>query len=248
MLFKIILPLLYKDEIMKNLLLASTSTVHGKPYLSYLFEVLQEHFKGVNEILFVPFARPGGITHDEYTAIAHKAFAEIGIGVKGVHESKDMKEAVRQAEGIFIGGGNSFVLLHDLYKYAMLSLIKEQVENGTPYFGTSAGSNIAGPTIMNTNDMPIIYPPSFNAMGLIPFNINPHFLDPDPNSTHMGETRETRIIEYQHFNTTPVIGIREGSWIEVKGDTYILRGTLTARWFVTGKETVELPTGTKIEV
>ncbi len=231
---------------MKKLLLASTSTVHGKPYLTYLFDALKIHFKGIDEILFIPYARPGGATHDEYTAVARKAFSQIGIKVKGIHEFDDPIKAIKEAKGFFTGGGNSFVLLNDLYKINALPALKKAILKGIPYFGTSAGSNVAGLSIKNTNDMPIVYPPSFDALGMIPFNINPHYLDPDPTSKHMGETRETRINEYQFFNKIPVIGIREGSWLEVKGNEIVLRGELTAKWFVTGEETIELETNTKV--
>lgn len=231
---------------MQKLFLASTSTVHGKPYLTYILPELAHFFKGVDEIVFIPFARPSGLTHDQYTATARKAFASIKIEVKGLHEYKDPIQAVKEAKGFFTGGGNSFVLLNELYQLDVLSHLRKAVLKGTPYFGTSAGSNIAGPSIRNTNDMPIVYPPSFDALGVIPFNINPHYLDPDPTSKHMGETRETRINEYQFFNKIPVIGLREGSWLEVKGDEIILRGELKARWFVTGKKTIELETNTKI--
>ena len=231
---------------MQRLILASTSTVHGKPYLTYILPELAQFFKGIDEILFIPFARPSGLTHDEYTAVARKAFATINIAVKGLHECKDPIKAVQEAKGFFTGGGNSFVLLNELYQLEVLPILKEAVLNGTPYFGTSAGSNIAGLSIRNTNDMPIVYPPSFDALGAIPFNINPHYLDPDPTSKHMGETRETRINEYQFFNKIPVLGLREGSWLEVKGKEIILRGELSARWFETGKETIELSEGTII--
>ncbi|HIP48435.1 MAG TPA: dipeptidase PepE [Lutibacter sp.] len=231
---------------MRKLILASTSTVHGKPYLSYLFDTLKIHFKGVSEIVFIPYARPSGLTHDAYTEVARKAFAQIDIKVKGLHEFDDPIQAINEAKGIFTGGGNSFVLLNDLYKIKVLPELKKVILNGTPYFGTSAGSNIAGVNIMNTNDMPIVYPPSFDALGMIPININPHFLDPDPTSKHMGETRETRINEYQFYNKIPVIGIREGSWLEVNGTEIILRGDLKARWFVTGEKTIEVATNSKL--
>ena len=232
---------------MKRLFLASTSTVHGKPYLTYILPELVRFFKGIDEILFIPFARPSGLTHDEYTAVARKAFASINIKVKALHECKDPIKAVKEANGFFTGGGNSFVLLNELYQLDVLPVLRESILNGTPYFGTSAGSNIAGQSIRNTNDMPIVYPPSFDAIGVIPFNINPHYLDPDPTSKHMGETRETRINEYQFFNKIPVIGLREGSWLEVKGKEITLRGELSARWFEMDKDTVELNTNTKIE-
>lgn len=231
---------------MKSLLLASTSTVHGKPYLSYLFDDLKKHFKGIDEIVFIPYARPSGKTHDEYTAIARKAFEQLGIAVKGLHEYDNPIKAIEEAKGFFTGGGNSFVLLNDLYQINAIPALKKAILSGVPYFGTSAGSNIAGPSIKNTNDMPIVYPPSFESLGMIPFNINPHYLDPDPSSKHMGETRQTRIEEYQFFNDLPVIGIREGSWLEINGETITLRGELSARWFETGKTHRELETNSKV--
>ena len=229
---------------MKKLFIASTSTVHGKGYLEYILPELSTFFKGINEILFIPYARASGLTHDEYTLVAKKGFEKINIQVKGIHEYKNPIDAVNNAKGIFIGGGNTFLLLKQLYEHKLISTIRNVVENGTPYFGTSAGSNILGLTIQNTNDMPIIYPPSFNSLGLINFNLNPHYLDPDTSSTHMGETRETRINEYHTINKTPVLGLREGSWLQVEGKKVILKGDLNARLFQQNKSAVELPSET----
>lgn len=231
---------------MKKLIIASTSTVHGSSYLAYLLPTLQEFFAEANTILFIPYARAGGKTYDGYTAVASKAFAEIHKKVKGIHEFKNPNEAIEQAEAIFVCGGNTFELVNQLYQQGIIESLQQAVENGTPYLGTSAGSNICGLTMMNTNDMPIVYPPSFNTLGFIPFNINPHYLDPDTNSTHMGETRETRIKEYHFFNETSVLGLREGSWLAVNGDEITLKGGLSARWFQQGKEPVELEQGTSI--
>lgn len=231
---------------MKNIIIASTSTVHGSGYLKYLIDTLKGHFNGVNEILFIPYARPGGISYSEYTEIASKAFKVIGITVKGIHEFSDPKKAVLKAEGIFTGGGNTFVLVNQLYKNDVLNAIKEAINNGTPYLGTSAGSNICGLTMNTTNDMPIVYPPSFKTLGFVPFNINPHYLDPEPTSKHMGETRETRIKEFHAFNTQPVIGLREGSWIEVKGDQLTLKGKLEARIFEYNKTPYEIATNSDL--
>lgn len=227
---------------MKSIIIASTSTVHGSGYLDYLLDELTLHFKGANEILFVPYARPSGISHNDYTDIAAKAFKNIGKTVRGLHEFDNPKAAILNAEGIFVGGGNTFVLVSQLYKNDILTPIKNAVNGGTPYLGTSAGSNICGLTMHTTNDMPIVYPPSFKTLGLVPFNINPHYLDPISGSTHMGETRETRIKEFHAYNTQPVIGLREGSWIEVKGDKLILKGTLEARVFEHGKIPYEIKT------
>jgi len=225
---------------MKKLIIASTSTIHGSGYLEYLLPTLKDHFKNCSEIIFIPFARPSGITHDEYTAIAKKAFASIDINVKGLHEFDNYNEALSTAEGIFTGGGNTFLLVSQLYKQQVLQTLKEVVCNGTPYLGTSAGSNICGLTMNTTNDMPIVYPPSFSTLGYIPFNINPHYLDPDPTSTHKGETRETRIKEFHKFNTIPVVGLREGSWLAVNGATITLEGKLEARVFECNKQPYEV--------
>lgn len=225
---------------MKNALLASTSTLHGQKYLSYLLPQIAELFSNCSEIIFIPFARPGGITHEEYTSLAKKAFETISINVKGLHEFEDKEQALKNAQGIFTGGGNTFLLVDKLHRNNLMMPLREQILAGTPYLGSSAGTNIGGLTMQTTNDMPIIYPPSFKTLGIIPFNINPHYLDPDPNSKHKGETRETRIKEFHTINTQPVIGIREGSWLEIKGENIILRGTLSARIFTVGKEPIEL--------
>ena len=224
---------------MKRILLASTSTVYGGTYLSYLQDELIDFFTGIDEILFVPYARPSGITHDEYTQIAQQFFNRIGKSIVGLHTFADPKKAIRQAKAIFTGGGNTFVLVNQLYGLEVMDVLREAVENGTLYMGTSAGSNIAGQTMQTTNDMPIVYPPSFKTLGLVPFNINPHYLDPDPQSKHKGETRETRIKEFHVFNDTPVIGLREGSWLRVEDEKVSLKGDLTARIFLKGQEPYE---------
>ncbi len=228
---------------MRTIIIASTSTVHGGEPLDYLLEELQVFFKDSPEVLFIPYARPGGITHDEYTNKVGIAFDKIGKKIVGIHEFDNPKDALKNAKGIFTGGGNTFVLVNQLYNNDLLDTIKTVVTNGTPYLGTSAGSNICGPTVCTTNDMPIVYPPSFKTFGFVPFNINPHYLDPDPASKHMGETRETRIQEFHKFNTQPVIGIREGSWLEVKGTAITLRGPLDARVFEHNKTPYEIHTG-----
>ncbi len=231
---------------MKNILIVSTSTVHGSGYLEYILNELTNFFKDTEEILFIPYARPGGISHDEYTQIAKQAFSKINIEVKGIHTYENPIEAINSAKGIFVGGGNTFVLTRMLCKLNLMTQLRNVVNEGTPYIGTSAGSNICGLTIKTTNDMPIVYPPSFEALKLVPFNINPHYLDPNTNSTHMGETRETRIKEFHNFNTQPVIGLREGSWLHVKNDSIILKGTLTARVFEARKKPYEIESGTEL--
>ncbi len=216
---------------MKNIIIASTSTLHQSNYLEYLLPVLQSHFKNCKSILFIPYARPGGISYDEYTKKVAAAFQFINISVKGIHEFENPESAIKNAEGIFTGGGNTFLLVTQLYRNNLMQLLSETVKNGTPYLGTSAGSNICGLSMQTTNDMPIVYPPSFQTLGLISFNLNPHYLDPEENSTHMGETREERIKEFHAFNAIPVLGLREGSWLEVKGKKITLKGNLSARLF-----------------
>lgn len=225
---------------MKNLIIASTSTIHGGTYLSYLLSELSELFSETEEVLFIPYARPGGISHDEYTKIASEAFLKIGKKIVGIHTFENPVEAINNVKGVFVGGGNTFVLVSQLYKNQVMQPLREAIFNGLPYLGTSAGSNICGVTINNTNDMPIVYPPSFKSLGVIPFNLNPHYLDPDPKSKHMGETRETRIKEFHTQSTIPVVGIREGSWLQVKGGEIILKGEHSARIFEQGKNTYEM--------
>ncbi|PQB07151.1 dipeptidase E [Polaribacter filamentus] len=228
---------------MKKLIIASTSTIHGSGYLEYLLPTLAVFFADVKDLLFIPYARPGGISYIEYTKSAQKAFAKIQIDVKGIHEFKNAREAIQNAEAIFIGGGNTFELVNQLYKNDVISILQMVLERGTPYLGTSAGSNICGVTMKNTNDMPVVYPPSFTTLGMIPFNINAHYLDPLKDSKHMGETRETRIKEFHVFNETTVLGLREGSWLEVLGDTISLKGTETARLFQKNEIAKELELG-----
>lgn len=227
---------------MKHLIIASTSTVFGGSPLEYLLEELTELYKKTDNILFIPYARPSGISYDDYTEKIKTAFKPIGKTVVGIHEFDNPIEAIKQAKGIYVGGGNTFVLVNQLYKNNCLSALEIAINAGTPYLGTSAGSNICGLTMHTTNDMPIVYPPSFKTLGFVPFNINPHYLDPNTNSKHMGETRETRIKEFHKFNTQPVVGIREGSWLEVKDQSIQLKGDLEARIFEYNKMPYEIQT------
>jgi dipeptidase E len=231
---------------MKHLIIASTSTMFGGNFLDYLTEEISVLFSDTDEILFIPYARPGGISHDEYTIIAARAFSKLNKNLVGVHTLSDPVSAIRQAKGVFVGGGNTFVLVSQLYKNNMMQELRKAVISGLPYLGTSAGSNICGLTINNTNDMPIVYPPSFKSLGIIPFNINPHYLDPDPSSKHMGETRETRINEFHTQNNIAVIGLREGTWLDVYGDTITLKGELSARLFQQGQTPIEIESSTNL--
>lgn len=228
-----------------NCILASTSTIFGGTYLDYLFDSIEDLFSEAEEIIFIPYAQPSGISFEAYTEIAQDAFAKVGKKLRGIHTFEKSIEAVRKAQGIFTGGGNSFVLISKLHEQQLIKPLQEVIKNGTPYLGTSAGSNIAAPNIKTTNDMPIVYPPSFDALNLVSFNINPHYLDPDPSSTHKGETRETRIKEFHKFNDTPVVGLREGSWIHIQNEQLLLKGDgLTARIFEKDKPPYEIKAGT----
>ena len=233
---------------MKNCIIASTSTLHGGDYLDYLLPELQIHFKDCKTLLFIPYARPGGISHEAYTEKVHSALAKININVKGIHEFENPTIAIETAEGIFTGGGNTFLLVTALYQFKLMDVLAETLKKATPYLGTSAGSNICGLTMQTTNDMPIIYPPSFQTLGLLPFNLNPHYLDPDTQSKHMGETRETRIKEFHQFNTLPVLGLREGSWLDVKGNQITLKGNLSARLFRQNQTPEELESGSDLSL
>ncbi len=231
---------------MSKALLASTSTLHGQEYLEYLIPELKTFFSNTEEVIFIPFARPGGISHDKYTKKASEAFNKAGITLRGIHEFENMLEAITSAKGIFTGGGNTFLLVSELYRNKLMQPLKESIQNGAAFMGTSAGTNIAGLTMQTTNDMPIVYPPSFKTLGVVPFNINPHYLDPDTNSTHKGETRETRIKEFHTINTQPVIGLREGSWILVSDNKIELKGSLSARIFKSEKLPFEIETNSDL--
>ena len=231
---------------MRNLIIASTSTIYGSEYLEYLLPELEKLFNGINEVLFIPFARPSGISYEEYTSIVQKALLKIKKKVCGIHEYNNYTKAIQSAKAIFVGGGNTFVLVNELYENELLEVLKKAIDDGVPYLGTSAGSNICGMTMQTTNDMPIAFPPDLRTMGILPFNINAHYLDPDPNSKHKGETREIRIKEFHVYNDTAVLGLREGSWLEVKDDKICLKGNLKARLFRKNQMPVELDSGTEI--
>ncbi len=232
---------------MKKLLLASTSTLYSEGYLEYLLPAINTHFEHVERIIFIPFARPGGMTHDLYTDRVQEVFNELDIEVSGLHEFDNPIAALDSAKGIFTGGGNTFLLVSELYRRKIMPALRKCIFNGVPYMGTSAGTNICGVTMQTTNDMPIVYPPSFKTLGAVPFNINPHYLDPPADDTHMGETRETRIREFHKFNNLPVIGLREGSWINVTGDDILLEGQHDARIFQQNQKPFELAIGSKID-
>jgi dipeptidase E len=227
----------------RRILLLSTSTVFGGGYLEYAEGEVRQFLGPVKRILFVPFALHD---HTAYAAKVRARFTTIGFELDCLSHSPDAKQSVENAEAIFLGGGNTFRLLKSLYDLDLLGAIRDRVLGGLPYLGASAGSNVAGPTIRTTNDMPIVEPPSFAALGLVPFQINPHYLDPTPGSTHMGETREERILQFLEENETPVIGLREGAMIRVQNGTCGLRGIAGARLFRRGSRPIELEIGERL--
>ncbi|MBP6705545.1 MAG: dipeptidase PepE [Vicinamibacteria bacterium] len=228
----------------RRLVLISTSTVFGTRYLEHAYPELRDAFGSIARVLFIPHALQD---RDAYAAKARPAFEEMGYGLDSLHEMSDPCEAIERAEAIFCGGGNTFRLLKALYEMGALPLIERRVKGGMVYAGASAGSNLACPTIRTTNDMPIVQPPSFDALGLVRFQINPHYLDPAPGSTHMGETRETRIREFHEENAAPVAGLREGAILRVEGPSIALKGVAGARVFRRGQEPLEFLTGAVLE-
>lgn len=229
---------------LKRLLLISNSTLHGTGYLDHAEAELRDALGPVKRVLFIPFALHD---RDAYAAQARERFERMGYGLDSVHEAPDAKAAIASAEAIFIGGGNTFKLLHNLYQADLLLPIRRRVAEGILYIGSSAGAVVAAPTIKTTNDMPIVQPQSFDSLGLISFQINAHYLDPDPNSTHMGETREERLKQYLEENETPVVGLREGCMIRVEQGVHLLQGRTNARIFRRGFEPLEVQPGSTID-
>jgi len=228
----------------RRLLLLSNSTQHGRGYLDHAFEELLSVLDGARRVLFVPFA-----LHDRagYTAKFRERMAAAGIEVDELAADATGRRRIEAAEAVFVGGGNTFRLLKTLHEAGLVTPLSARARAGMPYLGASAGINIAGPTIRTTNDMPIVEPPSFDALALVPFQINPHYLDPDPGSTHMGETREQRLVEFLEENDRVVVGLREGGWIRVEGDRGWLGGAKGARIFRRGAEPEERGPGAALD-
>lgn len=224
----------------RRLLLISNSASPGEKYLERPAQDIADFFGNAkDDIVLIPYA---AVTYsfDEYVDKVNRALEPLGVHVRGVHQSDDPKEAIRSAKGIFVGGGNTWQLLSMMQEQGLIDVIREEVMAGKPYAGWSAGSNVACPTIMTTNDMPIVQPRTMNALNLVPFQINPHYLDAHP-SDHGGETREMRIQEFVIANpTTYVAGLREGCRFVVEGDRMELRGSKPVRLFHHGEEIREV--------
>ena len=221
----------------------SNSTVHGRRYLDHVEDEIKAFLGPAKTVLFFPFAL---FDRDDYAAKAKARFAAMGYPLQSAHTAGDPQEAIDRADAIFIGGGNTFRLLKALQDLELLERIRRKVKSGAPYIGSSAGSNVAGPTIKTTKDMPIVQPRSFDSLGLVPFQISPHYLDPGPNSTHMGETQEERILQFLEENETTVVGIREGAWLLIENGAVTLKGKTGARIFRRGQAPVEVTPGTEI--
>lgn len=222
-----------------RLLLISSSMVHGYGYLDHAEAEIRDFLGKAKRVAFVPFA---GFDRDAYTTRVRDRLGRMGFEVGQVRGAKDLENA----DAIFVGGGNTFRLLKTLYDLALLDPIRERVRAGTLYMGSSAGSVITAPTIRTTNDMPIVEPPSLDALNFVPYQINGHYIDADPSSTHMGETRETRLFEFLEENETPVIGIREGTMLRVDGEITTVKGTKAAKVFRRGVAPYDVAVGTRL--
>ena len=231
---------------MKKMLLASTSTIFGQKYLEYLHNEIKNIFLGCKNILFIPYARPSGISHLEYTIKVKTVFNKLELNIID-YTNENIRYNLEKCDGIFAGGGNTFLLLSKLYEFNLINILKNKINLGTPYLGTSAGSNICGLSIGTTNDMPIIEVESFRALGVLNFNINPHYIDKVDGLEHMGESRETRINEFHKFNDQFVIGLREGSFLQVQGDDIYLKGLKHAIIFKKENEKFEIENGFNIK-
>src|SRR4029453_5873798 len=230
-------------ESLPRILLISSSTVYGRGYLDHVEEQIKSFLGSARTVLFFPFAL---FDRDAYAAATKARFAAMGYSIETAHATPDSHKAIEQTDAIFIGGGNTFRLLKALQDLDLLDPIRRKVKGGAPYIGSSAGSNVAGPTIKTTKDMPIVQPRSFDSLGLVPFQISPHYLDPDPSSHHMGETQEERILQFLEENDTPVVGMREGAWLIVENGLVRLKGLSGARIFRRDHAPVEVAPSAEI--
>ena len=223
----------------KRLLLLSNSRNYGQGYLAHAeMEIKSFLTKNIKEVLFIPFAAIR-IPYDEYTNMVRTKFTELGYKAHSIHEASDYIEAINTAQAIVVGGGNTFELLKRFYETNILELVLHRVNRVLPYIGWSAGSNMACPTIKTTNDMPVAEPPSFNALGLVPFQINPHYTDITL-AGHQGETRDERLAEFLVVNPTVyVVGLREGSLLQVTDNKLELLGEKAAKVFHQSQEAKE---------
>ncbi len=227
-----------------RLLLVSSSTIHGHGYLDHVAGALTAFLAGVKTLAFVPYALAD---RDGYAAKVKERFSGLGIEVLSVHQAPDPRAAIRAAEAVFVGGGNTFRLLKWLQDEGLLGPIRDRAAEGMAYVGSSAGTNVAAPSIRTTNDMPIVQTANLLSLGLVPYQINPHYLDPDPASTHKGETREERLLQYLEESPVPVLGLRESAYLRVENGVSKLLGEKGARVFKRGTAPFEIEAGAEIE-
>jgi dipeptidase E len=228
---------------MRRILLISSSECHPTGYLDHAEDEIRRILGASRRVLFLPYAL---FDRDAYAEKAAARFGRMGYEIEPAHRAPDAARAVENAEAVFAGGGNTFRLLKALNDLHLMVPLRRRVRGGMPYVGSSAGSNVAGDTIGTTNDMPIVEPPGFAALGLVPFNLNPHYFDPDPGSTHKGETREKRIAQFHEENEIPVVALREGAMLRVEGGAVEVAGSGGGRLFRRGEPTVEISAGDRL--
>jgi dipeptidase E len=226
-----------------RLLLISNSTLHGRGYLEHAESDIRDLVANCARVVFVPFALQD---RRSCAAKAQERFRTMGLSLTSLHDISNMRRAIDEADAIFVGGGNTFRLLKSLYDHDLLDPIRRRIAAGASYIGSSAGSIVAGPSLKTTKDMPVVQPPSFEALGLVPFQISPHYLDPDLTSTHMGETQEERILQFLEENEAAVVGLREGSMLRVHNGEVTLKGPHTARIFRRGEAPLEATPGSDL--
>jgi dipeptidase E len=228
---------------MSRLLLISNSTVHGRGYLDHVESEISDFVGNRSRVVFIPYA-----LHNRraYSAQAETRLRELGLEFTSLHDVSNASREIEASEIIFVGGGNTFRLLHELQKNQLIEPIRRAVRAGALYIGSSAGSIVACPSLKTTKDMPVVQPMAFEALSLVPFQISPHYLDPDPESTHMGETQEQRIQQFLEENEEVVVGLREGSFLRVEAGGVVLKGPHSARIFRNGLPPIEIPSGTNL--
>lgn len=227
-----------------RVLLLSNSAQFGMGFLDHCIADIIDFLGATKELLFIPYALKD---HDQYSATVTNRFEQVGISVRSIHTASQPHHAVREASAFFVGGGNTFVLLKRLYDLGLLEAIRTRVWEGAPYIGSSAGANIATSSIHTTNDMPIVLPASLRALELVPFNINPHYIDPEPGGRHRGETRDERIRQFHEYNAVPVVGLREGAALRVEGHEVRLLGSTGARLFRRDEHPVEIAPNDRLD-
>jgi len=226
-----------------SILLISNSTQHGRGYLDHVEAEIRSCLASIHSVLFVPFAM---FDRAAYAARTKARLQAMGFAMEPLSPTSPAN-VIEQAESIFVGGGNTFRLLKGLQDLGVMDGIRRRVREGMPYIGSSAGSIVAGPTLKTTKDMPIVEPASFEALALVDFQISPHYLDPDPTSSHMGETQEERISQFLEENDAPVVGLREGAFLRVDGESVFLGGESGARIFRRGRVAAEAQPGGRID-